>query len=236
MKILLKKKIISIILVISLTFTFLAIPTVATNINVTNAATYSIKIDNTLFNVTITPNTNGTKTITVVGGGNAISWSSAKLEKEDAVPMSDRVTGSYDSYRYIYCSTAAYVWHLDRPLQNDGSACSKGVMSDSSSCRSFAREVESMKASEERINKYLAEKNLALTEGAQLILAGAGSAAGFLVASTLIASTVAGIVAYIMTSYTIPSMWESAITILVETEYNNIRNAMINANYYFEKA
>ena len=93
-----------------------------------------------------------------------------------------------------------------------------------------------MKAAEERVNQYLADENLANSFGAQLLLSGAGGAVGFRVAHSMISSTIAGMVAFIITSYAIPILWEAAITALVEVEYYNIRNSMIDADYYFELA
>lgn len=236
MKMLLKKRMISLVLIASLLLTVFAVPASAMNIGNINASTYNIEVDGILFNVTVTPNIDGTKSITVVGNGEVVSWSSENFIEEVAGTLDTRMTGSYDSYRYIYSSSAASVWNLYRPLQDDGGAWAKGVPEDNAACRSFASEVESMKAAEERVNQYLADEDLANTFGVQLLLSGAGSAAGFLVAHTLIASTIAGMVAFIISSYAIPALWQSAIAALVEVEYYNIRNAMIDANYYFELA
>lgn len=236
MKKLFKKRILSLVLIVSLIFTVFAIPASAINIGDINSSTYNIEVDGILFYVTITPNSDGTKSINVVGDGKTVSWSSADSTDDLLSPLSDRMTGSYDSYRYIYSSTAASVWNLYRPLQEDGSPWAKGVSRDSSYCRSFASEVDSMNAAEERVNQYLADENLANTFGSQLLLSGAGGAASFLVAHSLIASVIAGIVGYIISACLIPALWEAAITALVETEYDNIRNAMINANYYFDLA
>ena len=236
MKMLLKKRILSFVLIASLLFTVFAVPASAMNIGNINASTYNIEVDGILFNVTVTPNIDGTKSITVVGNGEVVSWSSENFIEEVAGTLDTRMTGSYDSYRYIYSSSAASVWNLYRPLQDDGGAWAKGVPEDNAACRSFASEVESMKAAEERVNQYLADENLANSFGAQLLLSGAGGAVGFRVAHSMISSTIAGMVAFIITSYAIPILWEAAITALVEVEYYNIRNSMIDADYYFELA
>lgn len=236
MKMLFSKKIISVFLVVSLMFTIFVIPSSAIDVSEMDTSTYLIEVDGTTYHVTVTPNANGTKLITVVNENETISWTTAEFVQEGVSPADTRMTGSYSSYRYIYSSAAANVWNLYRPLQADGDACSKGVSYDSAACRNFAAEVEAMKAAEVRVNQYLADEDLANTFGAQLLLSGAGGAAGFLVAQSLIASTIAGMVGYIISTYAIPFLWEAAIEALVEAEYHNIRSSMIDANYYFEIA
>lgn len=240
MKILSKKRMISFILFISLMFTCLAFPTSAMDFEEVDASEYiiseyPIEVDGTLFNVSVRLNEDGTKTVTVVGGEETISWTTVN-EEEPQMALRATRTASYGSFRYIYSSTAASVWNLYRPLQSDGGSSSKGVGYDSGYCQSFAEEVDTMKAADERISDYLKTNNLASSPGSQILLGALGGYLGYYVAQTAISATIAGAVGVIISSFIIPAAWEAAIAALVQVEYYNIRNAMGMADYYYELA
>lgn len=234
------KKIMAIVLVVSLSIVCSAFPVAALEESeIINISTFErdIEVSGIMFHVSITTNADGTKNVIVEGDGSTVSWTTDNAEEEPLQPQANVVSDSYSSFRYTHCSTAAVPWYLYRPLQNDGGSSTKGVSyNDSEFCRRFAEEIASMNAADDRISFYLKNNDLAANPGSQILLGAVGGYAGFYVATTLIASTIAGAVGVIISSYAIPAIWEAAISELVEAEYANIRTAMGNADNYYELA
>lgn len=232
-------KLVSVLMIITMLFPVMTISASATDKKESDTRTYEIEVHGEVYTVIISDNADGTKNISVDNNGEILTWSTYKpdvSEEETSHMNRSRRTASYSSYRYIYNSEAASIWNLYRPLQPNGSPWAKGVSYDSVYCNCFADAVDSMNDAEDRINQYLADENLANSFGMQLILSGAGGLVGFAVAQNAIASMVASIAAYIIDEFVIPYVWTTIITALVDIEYNNIRDYIADANYYFDLA
>lgn len=235
------KQVVAIIVMVSLTIVCFAIPASAMDSDRIIASPftsfYDIEVGGVIYNVTITRNPNGTRNVWVAGNGTSISWTTKVTEVEPVPAAANVESNSYDSYRYTFCETAATAWYLYRPLQDDGSAATKGIDDpDSEFARRFADEVDNMNEADERISQYLKENDIASDPGTQIMLSAAENALSFVVATTMVAAVIAGIVGTIINMFVVPAIYQAVLAELIEDQYYNIRTAMLNANNYFELA
>lgn len=234
------KRIMVMILVVSLSIACFAIPASAVDLDGIHANSpvlvYDIKVNGVVYNVVITLNNDGTSNVSVDGNGNTLSWTT-KASEAEYEPLANIESHSYDSYRYTFCETAATPWHLYRPLQDDGSAATKGIgYAKSEFARRFADQIKNMLNAEALISQFLEIHELITSPVNSALLEAVGGIAGYYLLPTLRATAIAGAIGILLAKFGIPRSLEEVLSKLVEEQYNNICDYIDAANNYFELA
>lgn len=234
------KQVVAIIVMVTFTITYFAIPAAAIDSEgiVANRFTsvYDIDVDGITYNVVITSNLDGTDNILVEGNGTTLSWTTKVIEDE-LEPLANIESASYESYRYTFFETAAVPWHLYRPLQDDGSAATKGIgYADSEFARRFADQIININNAEELISQFFVIQEIISKPIPHMLLKVLGDVALYKAGIPERPLIIAGAVADLMASYGVPTNLESALEALIKAQYSNICDYVAAADNYFELA